>query len=117
MRGYCVAGRRTRDLGDTAEFVIGTSGKLYLAVILDLFSRFVVGWALSAANDPHQTIKALEMALKRRCPEAGLLHYSDQGCTPGFKVSSQHRPVRLSISDRQELLPVSSSRASFGSGC
>ena len=42
-----------RWVGDTTEFVIGTSSKLYLAVILDLFSRFVVGWALSAVNDRH----------------------------------------------------------------
>ena len=72
------------------EFVIGSSGKLYLAVVLDLFSRFVVGWAVSAVNDRHLTIKALEMALKRRCPEIGLLHHSDQGCTGEFKWSSQH---------------------------
>jgi transposase InsO family protein len=70
-----------RWVGDTTEFVIGTSSKLYLAVILDLFSRFVVGWAVSAVNDRHLTIKALEMALQRRCPAAGLLHHSDQGCT------------------------------------
>jgi len=70
-----------RWVGDTTEFVIGESGKLYLAVILDLFSRFVVGWAVSAVNDRHLTLKALGMALKRRCPEAGLLHHSDQGCT------------------------------------
>ena len=68
-------------MGDTTELRIGTSGKLYLAAILDLFSRFIVGWAVSAVNDRHLTIKALEMALKRRCPEAGLLHHSDQGCT------------------------------------
>ena len=70
-----------RWVGDTTEFVIGTSSKLYLAVILDLFSRFVVGWAVSAVNDRHLTLKALEMALKRRCPEIGLLHHSDQGST------------------------------------
>ena len=72
-----------RWVGDTTEFVIGPSGtgKLYLAAILDLFSRFIVGWAVSAVNDRHVTIKALEMALKRRCPEIGLLHHSDQGCT------------------------------------
>ncbi len=68
-----------RWVGDTTEFVIGESGKLYLAAILDLFSRFVVGWAISAANDRHLTITALEMALKRRCPESGLLHHSDRG--------------------------------------
>ena len=70
-----------RWVGDTTEFVIGGSGKLYLAAILDLFSRFVVGWAISAVNDRHLTIKALETALKRRCPDAGLLHHSDQGST------------------------------------
>jgi len=70
-----------RWVGDTTEFVMGTSGKLYLAVVLDLFSRFVVGWSVSAVNDRHLAIKALEMALKRRCPEIGLLHHSDQGCT------------------------------------
>ena len=70
-----------RWVGDTTELLIGASGKLYLAAILDLFSRYIVGWALSAVNDRHLTIKALEMALKRRCPEAGLLHHSDQGCT------------------------------------
>jgi putative transposase len=67
--------------GDTTQLVIGEGGKLYLAVILDLFSRFVVGWAVSACNDRHLTIKALEMALKRRCPSIGLLHHSDQGST------------------------------------
>jgi putative transposase len=70
-----------RWVGDTTEFVIGESGKLYLAAILDLFSRFVVGWAVSAVNDRHLTLTALGMALKRRCPDAGLLHHSDQGCT------------------------------------
>ena len=71
--------RIARWVGDTTEFVIGESGKLYLAAILDLFSRFVVGWAVSAVNDRHLTIKPLAMALKRRCPDIGLLHHSDQG--------------------------------------
>jgi putative transposase len=70
-----------RWVGDTSELLIGESGKLFLAVILDLYSRFVVGWAVSACNDRHLTIKALEMALKRRCPDIGLLHHSDQGST------------------------------------
>jgi transposase InsO family protein len=68
-----------RWVGDTTEFVIGGSGKLYLAAILDLFSRFAVGWAISAVNDRHLALKALNMALKRRCPDSGLLHHSDQG--------------------------------------
>jgi putative transposase len=70
-----------RWVGDTSELRIGENGKAYLAVVLDLFSRFVVGWAVSAVNDRHLTIKALDMAVKRRCPAAGLLHHSDQGST------------------------------------
>jgi transposase InsO family protein len=65
---------------DTTELVVGSGGKLFLAAILDL-SRFIVGWSLSAVNDRHLTIRALDMALRRRCPEVGLLHHSDQGCT------------------------------------
>jgi putative transposase len=80
-RQFTAAAPNRRWVGDTTEFVIGESGKLYLSAILDLFSRFVVGWALSAVNDRHLTIKALDMALKRRCPDIGLLHHSDQGCT------------------------------------
>ena len=70
-----------RWVGDTTEFVIGEGAKLYLAAILDLYSRFVVGWAVSPVNNRHLAIKALERGLKRRCPQAGLLHHSDQGCT------------------------------------
>ena len=72
-----------RWVGDTTELLVGDGGaKLYLAVIVDLFARFVVGWAVSAVNDRHLTIKALDMAIRRRCPDAGrLLHHSDQGST------------------------------------
>jgi transposase InsO family protein len=70
-RQFTAAGPNQRWVGDTTEFVIGESGKLYLAAILDLFSRFVAGWAVSAVNDRHLTLKALDMALKRRCPDAG----------------------------------------------
>jgi transposase InsO family protein len=74
--------------------VIGESGKLYLAAILDLYSRFIVGWAVSAVNDRHLTINALEMALRRRCPEAELLHHSDQGCTYASEDYQQILDVR-----------------------
>ena len=80
-RQFEAAAPNQRWVGDTTEFIIGGSGKLYLAAILDLCSRFIVGWAVSAVNDRHLTIKALQMALQRRCPDAGLLHHSDQGGT------------------------------------
>ena len=69
-RRFEAAAPNQRWVGDTTELVVGSGGKLYLAAILDLYSRFVVGWAISAVNDRHLTIKALEMALQRRCPDA-----------------------------------------------
>jgi putative transposase len=81
-RQFTAAAPNQRWVGDTTEFVIGDhNAKLYLAAILDLYSRFIVGWAISAVNDRRLTLKALEMAVDRRCPEPGLLHHSDRGCT------------------------------------
>ena len=77
-RNFQPATRNQSWASDTTELVTG-SGKLYLAAVLDLYSRFVVGWSVSAVNDRHLVIKALDMALRRRCPGAGLLHHSDQG--------------------------------------
>ena len=54
-------------------------GWLYLAVILDLYSRLVVGWAMDAVEDGVLVELALRMALARRHPEVGLLHHSDRG--------------------------------------
>jgi len=76
---FDAAAPNQRWVGDTTELRVGQGGRLFLAAILDLFSRFVVGWALSAVNDRQLVIRALEMALRRRCPDAGLLHHSDQG--------------------------------------
>ena len=80
-RQFVAEAPNQRWVGDTTEFVIGSSQKLYLAAVLDLYSRLIVGWALSAVNDRRLTIKALEDALHRRCPGVGLLHHSDRGCT------------------------------------
>jgi transposase InsO family protein len=55
-------------------------GWLYLAVVLDLFSRRVVGWATSARPDSSLTIRALRMAIQRRQPSPGLIFHSDRGC-------------------------------------
>ena len=55
-------------------------GWLYLAVVLDLFSRRVVGWASSDRIDRHLVLRALDMALAARRPPRGLVHHSDRGC-------------------------------------
>jgi len=56
-------------------------GWLYLAVLLDLYSRRVVGWAMSEHNDEALTLATLQMALDQRQPEPGLLHHTDRGTT------------------------------------
>ncbi len=55
-------------------------GWLYLAVVLDLYSRRVVGWATSARIDRELVLRALAMAVDRRGPAPGLVHHSDRGC-------------------------------------
>lgn len=55
------------------------TGFLYLAVLLDLFSRKVIGWALSERIDAELTLAALEMAVEEREPAAGCIHHSDRG--------------------------------------
>ncbi len=54
-------------------------GWLYLAVLLDLGSRMVVGWAMRDSLDADLSVEALRMALARRHPGKGLLHHSDRG--------------------------------------
>jgi putative transposase len=78
-RDFSASAPNQRWVGDATELVIGSGSKLYLAVILDLFSRLVVGWSVNVSNDRHLAIRALEHAIKRRCPDAGLLHHSDRG--------------------------------------
>jgi putative transposase len=76
---------------------------VYLAVILDAFSRRVIGWALDRTLEDELTLAALRMALKRRKPTAGLVHHSDRGvqyasrdytdllCAQGIQISMSRR--------------------------
>jgi transposase InsO family protein len=54
-------------------------GWLYLAAVLDLFNRGIVGWAMSHRMTSDLTRDALKMAIRQRQPEADLIHHSDQG--------------------------------------
>jgi len=65
-------------------------GKLYLAVVIDCYSRRCVGWAMAEHMRAELVVEALEMALWQRRPDAGLVHHSDRGGQGGFKGSLQH---------------------------
>ena len=54
-------------------------GNLYLAAVMDLFSREIVGWAMQAHLRADLVIEAIEMATARRRPGPGLIHHSDRG--------------------------------------
>jgi len=72
-------------------------GWLYLAVVLDLFSRRIVGWSMQPTMSAQLVLDALLMALWRRGRPNALLHHSDQGSQPRLNWSSQHGLALLSV--------------------
>ena len=76
---------------------------VYLAVILDAFSRSCVGWALQRSLEAALVLEALHMALRRRRPQPGLVHHSDRGVQYASRdytqVLGQHG-IRISMSRR-----------------
>jgi putative transposase len=78
-------------------------GWAYLAAILDLFSRRVVGWALGSTLHTNLALSALESAIFVRQPDAGLLHHSDRGCqytSFDYRTRLQELGVIVSMSRR-----------------
>jgi len=76
-------------------------GWLYLAVILDLFSRMVVGWAMAPSEDSALVELALRMAVARRHPEVGLLHHADRGTEftcDRYQVALRELGIEVSMS-------------------
>ena len=80
-------------------YVWTAEGWLYVAAVVDLFSRRVVGWSMSAAMTAQLVTDALVMAIWRRGKPDALLHHSDRGSQGGFKWSSQ----RLMRSDDDQV--------------
>jgi transposase InsO family protein len=77
-RDFEATGPNQKWLADLT-YVPTAEGWLYLALILDLFSRKFVGWAMSASMPQELTLEALHVALGWRDPPAGLMHHSDRG--------------------------------------
>ena len=76
-------------------------GWCYLAAILDLFSRRIVGWALDATLTTSLPLRALDAALRRRGPRAGLQHHSDRGCqytSQAYQAALQEHGIEVSMS-------------------
>jgi transposase InsO family protein len=60
-------------------YIPTADGWLYLAVVEDLFSRMIVGWSMAATMESRLVVDALDMAIRRRLPGAGLVAHSDRG--------------------------------------
>ena len=99
-------------------YVWTRQGWLYLAAILDLFARRVVGWATSQTLETSLCLDALHMALKGRRPPAGLIHHSDRGCqyaSHGYRrVLKAHRIV-CSMSRKGDCWDNAVAESFFGS--
>jgi len=70
-------------------YVPSWAGFLYVAIVLDVYSRRIVGWSMASHLRTELVLDALEMAIWHRRPEPGLVHHSDQGCQPRLNGSSQ----------------------------
>ena len=81
------------------SYVWTREGWLYLAVILDLHSRRVIGWAVSNRMKRDLAIRALKMAIAFRAPPKGCIHHTDRGSQGGFNRSSQH-PIFGGVDDK-----------------
>jgi transposase InsO family protein len=99
-------------------YVWTAEGWLYVAVLLDLYSRKVVGWAMSSHIDSALVQEALRMALGRRGPTTGLLHHSDRGsqyaCHDDQRLLATYG-IRCSMSRKGECLDNAVAERFFGS--
>src|SRR5262249_11322566 len=74
---------------------------VYLAVLLDAFSRKVIGWALGRTLDSELAVRALDRAIATRHPQPGLVHHSDRGsqyCSDGYVSKLEQLGATLSMS-------------------
>ena len=89
-------------------------GWLYVAAVIDLFSRRVVGWSMNAAMTAQLVTDALVMAIWRRGKPDALLHHSDRGSQGELKWWSQRDPSRLIEVAGQAILRAFSNEAFCG---
>ena len=81
-RSFQVARPNKVWVGDVT-YIATRNGWLYLAILLDLYSRKVIGWSMSDRNNKELVLNALNMAIERRKPQSEVLHHTDRGSTYG----------------------------------
>lgn len=98
-------------------YVSTREGWLYLAVIMDLFSRRIVGWSMSASLEAAMVMDALQMALTHRGVQPGLVHHSDRGsqyACHDFQQRLRDAGIRCSMSRRGNCYDNAPTESFFG---
>jgi putative transposase len=102
LNGMAVSHLNQAWLADITYVRIRT-GFVYLAAVLDAFSRRVIGYAISARLDSFLTLEAIRMAITRRRPGLGIIHHSDQGvqyASTEYVAELEHHGFSMSMSRR-----------------
>lgn len=117
QRNFKVAKQNEAWVSDTT-FVATREGWLYLAVVLDLFSRQVIGWAMSTSNNTQLVQDALTMAIWRRGKVEGVIVHSDQGSTYAsgdYRKQLANHHLTCSMARKGECLDNAVAESFFGS--
>jgi putative transposase len=97
------AERPNEKWGADISYIWTREGWLYLAVVIDLYARRVVGWAVSDRLHKELALRALRRALAVRRPAAGLLHHSDRGsqfCSLAYQAELRRHGLLISMSGK-----------------
>lgn len=98
-----LAERPNQKWGADISYIWTAEGWLYLAVIIDLHSRRIVGWAVSDRLKKDLALAALTMALAQRSPQPGLVHHSDRGsqyCSIDYQAELRKHGMLISMSGK-----------------
>lgn len=98
-------------------YIATREGWLYLCTVLDLFSRKIVGWSMSAGMESTFVVSALRMAIGRRRPEVGLIFHSDRGvqyASGVFRDELKRYAIRQSMSRKGNCLDNACAESFFG---
>jgi len=85
------------------SYIETRKGWLYLAVVIDLYSRKIVGWAVSDRMKKDLALRALRMAIILRRPKPGLIHHSDCGsqyCAAEYQMELKRHGIKISMSGK-----------------
>ena len=116
QRQFVVENENTAWVTDTT-FIATREGWLYLATILDLFSRKIIGWPMSQRNNTELVQEALTMAVWRRGKVTDVIVHSDQGRTyasRGYQQLLSDNKLRCSMSRKGECLDIAVVESFFG---